>query len=91
MRPLAEKGDWPAFGAAFRASEQRLAAGRRNLPPSGGPLVSAVAAALVQKISQPAFLQAVRANGDYLRQRLAGIRAAWHSVLGIRHHGSHGH
>ncbi len=45
VRPLAEKGDWPAFGAAFRASEQRLAAGRRNLPPSGGPLVSVIMAA----------------------------------------------
>jgi hypothetical protein len=43
--PLAERGEWPAFGAAFRMSEQRLAAARRELPGSGGPLVSVIMAA----------------------------------------------
>lgn len=42
---------------------------------AGGPLVSAVAAALVQKVSQPAFLHAVRENGDYLRERLAELNS----------------
>jgi len=49
---------------------------------AGGPLVSAVAAALVQKISQPAFLQAVHANGDYLRQRLAELNSP--HILDVR-------
>jgi acetylornithine/succinyldiaminopimelate/putrescine aminotransferase len=42
---------------------------------AGGPLVSAVAAALVQKVSQPAFLQTVRKNGEYLRERLAELNS----------------
>jgi acetylornithine/succinyldiaminopimelate/putrescine aminotransferase len=42
---------------------------------AGGPLVSAVAAALVQKVSQPAFLAAVRENGEYLRERLAELNS----------------
>ncbi len=42
---------------------------------AGGPLVSAVAAALVQKVSQPAFLQAVQENGEYLRERLAELNS----------------
>ncbi|HNS03056.1 MAG TPA: aspartate aminotransferase family protein [Anaerolineae bacterium] len=49
---------------------------------AGGPLVSAVAAALVQKVSQPAFLQATRANGDYLRQRLAELKSP--HILAVR-------
>ena len=49
---------------------------------AGGPLVSAVAATLVQKISQPAFLQAVHANGDYLRQRLAELNSP--HILDVR-------
>lgn len=49
---------------------------------AGGPLVSAVAAALVQKVSQPAFLQAARANGDYLRQRLAELKSP--HILAVR-------
>jgi len=42
---------------------------------AGGPLVSAVAAALVAKVSQPAFLHAVRKNGEYLRERLAELNS----------------
>ncbi len=42
---------------------------------AGGPLVSAVAAALVDKVSQPAFLQTVRENGEYLCRRLAEINS----------------
>jgi acetylornithine/succinyldiaminopimelate/putrescine aminotransferase len=42
---------------------------------AGGPLVSAVAAALVQKINQPAFLQAVAEKGEYLRERLAELNS----------------
>jgi acetylornithine/succinyldiaminopimelate/putrescine aminotransferase len=42
---------------------------------AGGPLVSAVAAALVQKVSQPAFLQAVQEKGEYLRERLVELNS----------------
>lgn len=42
---------------------------------AGGPLVSAVAAALVSKINQPAFLAAVVEKGDYVRQRLAELNS----------------
>jgi predicted acetylornithine/succinylornithine family transaminase len=42
---------------------------------AGGPLVSAVAAALVQKINQPAFLAAVVEKGEYLRERLAELNS----------------
>jgi acetylornithine/succinyldiaminopimelate/putrescine aminotransferase len=42
---------------------------------AGGPLVSAVAAALVQKINQPAFLQTVAEKGEYLRERLAELNS----------------
>jgi acetylornithine/succinyldiaminopimelate/putrescine aminotransferase len=42
---------------------------------AGGPMVSAVAAALVQKVSQPAFLQAVQEKGEYLRERLAELNS----------------
>ncbi len=43
--PLAEQGVWPAFGAAFRASEGRLAAARRDMPSADPPLVTVVMAA----------------------------------------------
>jgi predicted acetylornithine/succinylornithine family transaminase len=42
---------------------------------AGGPLVSAVAAALLQKVSQPGFLRAVQENGAYLRERLAELNS----------------
>ncbi|MCS6843355.1 MAG: aspartate aminotransferase family protein [Caldilineales bacterium] len=40
---------------------------------AGGPLVAAVAEKLVARVSDPAFLEAVRAKGDYLRGRLAAL------------------
>jgi acetylornithine/N-succinyldiaminopimelate aminotransferase len=49
---------------------------------AGGPLVSAVAAALVAKINQPAFLRAVQENGEYLRERLAELNSP--HVLDVR-------
>jgi predicted acetylornithine/succinylornithine family transaminase len=52
---------------------------------AGGPLVSAVAAALVQKVSQPAFLQAVQEKGEYLRERLAELNSP--HVLEVRGQG----
>jgi acetylornithine/succinyldiaminopimelate/putrescine aminotransferase len=42
---------------------------------AGGPLVSAVAAALVNKINQPALLAAVAEKGEYLRDRLAELNS----------------
>jgi acetylornithine/succinyldiaminopimelate/putrescine aminotransferase len=52
---------------------------------AGGPLVSAVAVALLQKVSQPAFLAAVRENGEYLRERLAELNSP--HVLEVRGQG----
>ncbi|MEI2693340.1 MAG: aspartate aminotransferase family protein [Anaerolineae bacterium] len=52
---------------------------------AGGPLVSAVAAALVQKVSQPAFLQAVAEKGVYLRDRLAELNSP--HILEVRGQG----
>jgi acetylornithine/N-succinyldiaminopimelate aminotransferase len=52
---------------------------------AGGPLVSAVAAALVQKVSQPAFLAAVREKGEYLQERLAELHSP--HVLAVRGQG----
>jgi acetylornithine/N-succinyldiaminopimelate aminotransferase len=52
---------------------------------AGGPLVSAVAVALLQKASQPAFLAAVRENGEYLRERLAELNSP--HVLEVRGQG----
>lgn len=49
---------------------------------AGGPLVSAVAEALVNKINQPAFLAAVAENGEYLRQRLAELNSP--HILAVR-------
>ena len=40
---------------------------------AGGPLVAAVAEALVAKISQPSFLERVQDKGVYLKQKLAAI------------------
>lgn len=42
---------------------------------AGGPLVAAVAERLVARVSDPAFLEAVRAKGEYLRQRLAALES----------------
>jgi acetylornithine/succinyldiaminopimelate/putrescine aminotransferase len=52
---------------------------------AGGPLVSAVAVALLQKVSQPAFLAAVQENGEYLRERLAELNSP--HVLEVRGQG----
>ncbi len=49
---------------------------------AGGPLVAAVAAALLHKVSQPAFLQAVQENGAALRQQLTAQNLP--HVLAIR-------
>lgn len=49
---------------------------------AGGALTSAVALALVHKVSQPAFLQAVRENGAYLRERLLALDSS--HVLDVR-------
>ena len=42
--PLEEQGAWPVFGAAFRASEGRLAAERREIAPADRPLVTVIMA-----------------------------------------------
>ncbi len=42
---------------------------------AGGPLVAAVAEALVAKVSQPAFLERVQDKGVYLQEKLAEINS----------------
>ena len=42
---------------------------------AGGPLVAAVAEAVVNRISQPAFLEAVCRKGDYFVERLAEVNS----------------
>ncbi len=42
---------------------------------AGGPLVAAVAAKVVGRVSQPALLEAVRANGAYFQERLAELNS----------------
>ena len=42
---------------------------------SAGPLVSAVAEVLVNRVSQPAFLAEVKAKGEYLKERLEEINS----------------
>lgn len=49
---------------------------------AGGPLVAAVAAALVAKVSQPAFLQAVQSVSAYLLERLAELNSP--HILAVR-------
>jgi len=43
---------------------------------AGGPFVATVAEAVVQRISQPAFLADVRRKGEYLKERLQEINSA---------------
>ena len=43
LQPLLEGGEWPVFGAIFRASERKLAAEHRDIP-ADGPMVSVVMA-----------------------------------------------
>src|SRR6185503_8671591 len=39
----------------------------------GGPLVAAVANHVVHRISQPALLETVRENGEWIGERLSGM------------------
>jgi acetylornithine/N-succinyldiaminopimelate aminotransferase len=50
----------------------------------GGPLVSAVAEAVFRQISQAAFLANVRANGEYLAQKLQTIATQSPLIEGVR-------
>ncbi len=49
-----------------------------------GPLVSAVAEAVFRQISQAAFLANVRANGEYLAQKLQTIATQSPLIEGVR-------
>jgi acetylornithine/N-succinyldiaminopimelate aminotransferase len=42
---------------------------------AGGPLAAAVAEKLVNRVSQPAFLAAVRSNGEYFQERLVELNS----------------
>ena len=53
----------------------------------GGPLVASVAEYVVQKISQPAFLEQVRENGEYLRWQLEKLRPVCPEIIAVRGQG----
>jgi acetylornithine/succinyldiaminopimelate/putrescine aminotransferase len=53
----------------------------------GGPLVASVAEYVVQKISQPAFLERVRENGEYLRWQLEKLRPVCPEIIALRGQG----
>jgi acetylornithine/N-succinyldiaminopimelate aminotransferase len=40
---------------------------------NGAPLISAVVSAVLKTVAEPAFLEQVRANGDYFKQRLQAL------------------
>lgn len=50
----------------------------------GGPLVASVAAAVFARLSDPAFLNDVRARGEYLHARLNELAASSKSVVAVR-------
>ncbi len=50
----------------------------------GGPLVASVAAAVLARIAQPAFLAGVRARGAYLHARLRALAASSSRVREVR-------
>lgn len=50
----------------------------------GGPLVATVAAAVVARIADPAFLGRVRALGDYLHEQLRELTASCPSIVDVR-------
>ncbi|MHB1169544.1 MAG: aspartate aminotransferase family protein [Longimicrobiales bacterium] len=50
----------------------------------GGPLVASVAAAVFARLSDPAFLNDVRARGEYLHARLTELAASSESVVAVR-------
>ncbi|HEU5208851.1 MAG TPA: acetylornithine/succinylornithine family transaminase [Longimicrobiales bacterium] len=50
----------------------------------GGPLVATVAAAVVARIADPAFLGRVRALGDYLHEQLRELAASCPSIVDVR-------
>ncbi len=53
----------------------------------GGPLIASVAEYVVQKISQPGFLEQVRENGEYLRWQLEKLRPVCPEIIAVRGQG----
>lgn len=50
----------------------------------GGPLVAAVANHVVQRIAEPAFLQTIRENGEWMSERLSSIARKSDRVRAVR-------
>jgi len=50
----------------------------------GGPLVAAVANHVVRRIAEPAFLQAIRENGEWMSERLSSIARKSDRVRAVR-------
>lgn len=53
---------------------------------NGGPLVTAIGAAVFKKVSRPGFLAAATATGEYLAARLTAL-AGQHGERGVRGRG----
>ncbi len=53
----------------------------------GGPLVASVALAVLRIISEPGFLDNVRENGSYFRERLEGLKRQYPFVREVRGRG----
>ncbi|CAA9226032.1 MAG: Acetylornithine aminotransferase [uncultured Chloroflexia bacterium] len=69
------------------AVSAHLHAGDHGSTFAGGPLVCAAASAVFRRISDPSFLEHVRAIGDYLGSRLEELQASDQRVIELRGRG----
>jgi predicted acetylornithine/succinylornithine family transaminase len=85
-KPLA--GGLP-MGAILMTDEiaEHVKVGNHGSTFGGGPLIASVAEYVVQKISQPAFLEQVRENGEYLRLQLEKLLPVWPEIVAVRSKG----
>ena len=76
-------GGFP-LGACFATEEaaKGMTAGTHGSTFGGNLLAMAVAAKVVEIVSEPAFLEAVRAKGLYLKQKLAALVDTYPTVFG---------
>jgi predicted acetylornithine/succinylornithine family transaminase len=82
-KPLAGGLPMGAVLAAPRVSES-LSPGDHGTTFGGGPLVSAVAVAVVKRVSEPAFLRQVERTGTHLTRALASLQQRHEAVQGAR-------
>lgn len=82
-KPLA--GGLP-MGAVLMTDEigAEMKAGEHGTTFGGGPLVASAARHILSRISDPAFLGAVRGNGDWLRGKLGSLAAQSSRIRAVR-------